>query len=282
VRTKSTSFGQIVGAIALTLLACGASPAQEPEFNDTPYADRQWEIGRRFDESKLRYCVDPRDADWEIGETIADAIAAALLLEPERYVVESQFVQEDITKVYALMLEQCDLYLGFKLIPEGYADWLAITRAYYESDYVFVSADPDLRSLAELPAGSTISATIGTSAHILLVSYIRALPPDQRWRAFPSSTNDAALESLLNGSVDLALVWAPNLWARQRADAAYIELHAIEPTPLAPTRLGVGAIVLSDQKFLRNAIDEAIAALSADGTFQQIIDSYDFPARTVP
>ena len=142
-RTKSTSFGQIVGAIALTLLACGASPAQEPEFNDTPYADRQWEIGRRFDESKLRYCVDPRDADWEIGETIADAIAAALLLEPERYVVESQFVQEDITKVYALMLEQCDLYLGFKLIPEGYADWLAITRAYYESDYVFVTADPD-------------------------------------------------------------------------------------------------------------------------------------------
>jgi polar amino acid transport system substrate-binding protein len=271
-----------MSALALIIMACSAAPAQEPEFNDTPYADRQWEIGRRFDESKLRYCLDPRDADWEVGGTIADTIASALLLQPERYMVESEFVQEDITKVYALMLEQCDLYFGFKLIPEGYADWLAITRAYYESNYVFVTADPNMRSLADLPAGGTISATIGTSAHILLVSYIKALPANQRWRAFPSSTNDAALESVLNGSVDMALVWAPNLWAMQRKDEAYAGLRAIEPTPLTSTWLGVGAIVLSDQKFLRSAIDEAIAALSADGTFQQILEDFDFPARVAP
>ena len=38
------------------------------------------------------------------------------------------------------------------------------------------------------------------------------------------------------------------------------------------------AVVLADQKFLRSAIDEAIAALAADGTLGDILESFDFPA----
>lgn len=255
--------------------------AQEAEFNDVPYADKQWEIGRRLDESQLRYCIDKRDGDWEVAGAIADAIAAGLLLEPQRYVVESGIVLEDITKVYARMLEHCDVHMGFKLIPEGYANWISLTRAYYETQYVFVTSNPDLHRLADLPPGKAIGATVGTSAHILLVSYLRALPADKRWPTYPYGTNELALESLLNGAVEVALVWAPSLWAKQRADAAYTDLRVIDSTPLAPTRLGVGAIVLSDQKFLRNAIDEAIVALSADGTFTKILESFDFPATVV-
>ncbi len=36
----------------------------------------------------------------------------------------------------------------------------------------------------------------------------------------------------------------------------------IDPTPLPPTTLGVGALLLSDETFLRTAVDEAIAALT--------------------
>ncbi len=259
----------------------GPTAAQEAEFNETPYADKQWEIGRRLDESQLRYCIDKRDGDWEVAGAIADAIAAGLLLEPQRYVVESDIVLEDITKVYARMLEHCDVHMGFKLIPEGYANWISLTRAYYEAQYVFVTSNPDLHRLGDLPPGQAIGATVGTSAHILLVSYLRALPPEKRWPTYPYGTNELALESLLNGAVDVALVWAPSLWAKQRADSAYVDLRVIDSNPLAPTTLGVGAIVLSDQKFLRNAIDEAIVALSADGTFTKILESFDFPATVV-
>src|SRR5690606_27410889 len=175
---------------------------------------------------------------------IADAIAAGLLLEPQRYVVESNIVLEDITKVYGLMLKHCDVHMGFKLIPEGYADWVSLTRAYYESQYVFVAADPDIHALADLPPGHPIGATIGTSAHFRLVSYLLALPAEQRWPTYPYGSNDLALESLRNGSVDVALVWAPSLWASQREDPAYADLHVIESRPLPPTTLGVGAIVL--------------------------------------
>ncbi len=116
---------------------------------------------------------------------IADAIAGALLLEPQRYVVESDIVLEDITKVYAIMLEHCDVHMGFKLIPEGYANWVTLTRAYYETQYVFVTADPDIHALADLAPGRPIGATVGTSAHIRLVSYLTALPAEDRWPAYP-------------------------------------------------------------------------------------------------
>lgn len=259
-------------------LTAGPAVAQEADFDDVPFADGQWNIGRRLDESQLRYCVDRRDPDWEVAASIADAIAAGLLLEPVRYVVENEIVLEDITKLYPIMLKHCDVHMGFKLIPQGYAPWITLTRAYYDAEYVFVSADPALTRLADLPPGRTIGATIGTTAHIRLASYLKALPVEKRWPAYPMSNNEQALDSLLSGSVDVALVWAPSLWGKQHTDPAYAKLHTIDPNPLPPTMLGVGAVVLADQKFLRNAIDEAIVALSADGTLASILASFDFPA----
>lgn len=271
-------IGLVFLHVALALALAVPAPAQEAEFDEVPFAPGQWNIGRRLDESQLRYCIDKRDPDWEVAGAIADAIAAALLLEPQRYVVERGYVVEDITNVYAVMLEHCDVYMGFKLIPEGYASWITLTRAYYDAQYVFVATDPALQSLADLPPGRPIGATVGTTAHIRLVSYLSALPADKRWPAYPMGTNEQALESLVNGSVDVALVWAPSLWGRQRSDPAYAGLHGIDPAPLPPTTLGVGAVVLADQKFLRSAIDEAIAALAADGTLGGILESFDFPA----
>jgi polar amino acid transport system substrate-binding protein len=272
----------LLAALLAALAPLPAAAQQEPEFFETPFAPGQWNIGRRLDESKLRYCIDKRDPDWQVAGDIADAVAGALLLEPERYVVASEIVIEDITKIYALMLEHCDLHMGFKLIPEGYPNWLALTRAYYETQYVFVARDPALHALSDLPPGRPIGATIGTSAHIRLVAYLMALPAEKRWPAFPFGTNDLTLESLRNGTVDVALVWAPSLWGKQRADPAYAQLHVIAPTPLPPTAMGVGAVVLAEQKFLRSAVDEAIAALTADGTIAGILEKYDFPATAAP
>lgn len=269
-------------AVLLAFLVASPSSAQEAEFNEVPYADGQWELGRRLDESQFRYCVDKRDPEWEVAAAVADAIAAGLLLEPQRYVVDSEIVLEDITKVYARMLEHCNVHMGFKLIPEGYGTWISLTRAYYESQYVFVTADPDLQRLGDLPPGKKIGATMGTSAHIRLVSYLTALPAEQRWPAYPFGTNELAIDSVLSGSVDLALVWAPILWAKQQQDPAYAKLRVIGSDPLPQTTVSVGAIVLSDEKFLRSAIDEAIVALSADGTFTQIYESFGFPGTVVP
>jgi polar amino acid transport system substrate-binding protein len=265
-------------ALAVPMGVSGPAIAQDPEFFDVPTAPNQWTYGRRLDQSQLRYCVDRRDPDWEVAAAIADAIASGLLLEPQRYLVESEMVIEDITRVYAIMLEHCDLHMGFKLIPSGYSNWATLTRAYYESDYVFVTADPEITALADVAPGRTIGATMGTSAHIRLVAYQTALPAEDRWPTFPMGTNDVALDAVLNGSVDVALVWAPTFWARQREDPAFVALHIIAPKPLPATTLGVGALLLANETFLRTAVDEAIAALSEDGTIAAILEDYGFPA----
>lgn len=286
----ASAFPRLAGlffvlALAVPMAALPAAPAsaqQEPEFFDVPFAPGQWNIGRRLDESQLRYCVDPRDPASEVDGAIADTLAAALLLEPQRYVVESQFVVEDITKLYELMLKHCDVHMGFKLIPQGYPNWVTLTRAYYDAQYVFVTADPALHSVADMAPSMRIGATIGTSAHIQLVSYLTALPQDKRWPTYPYGTNEQALEALKKGEVDVALVWGPSFWSKQRSDPAYANLHVMDPKPLPATVMGVGAIALAEHKFLRNAIDEAIAALSADGTIAKILESYDFPATAAP
>ena len=273
------AFALALTAPVAALLPAPASAQQEPEFEDIPYTPEQWILGRRLNESEFRYCVDHRDPDWEVAGAIADAIAGALLLEPKRYEVESRIVLEDITRVYAIMLEHCDVHAGFKLIPGIYPTWITLTRPYYEAEYVFVTADPALGSLADLAPSRPIGAAIGTAAHIQLVSYLVALPAASRWPTYPYGTNELALESLLNGSVDVALVWAPDLWAKQQADPAYASLRVIDPTPLRPIGYGVGALMLADETFLRTAVDQAIVALSADGTIASILEQYGFPAR---
>jgi polar amino acid transport system substrate-binding protein len=268
--------------LALTAFPLPAVAQGEPEFFERPFAPEQWNIGRRTDESKLRYCVDPRDPAWEVDGAIADAIAQALLLEPVRFVVKKEMVLEDLTKVYEILLKDCDLYMGFKLLAEGYPQWVTLSRPYYEAGYVFVTDDPGIATLADLPAGRPIGATMGTMAHYRLVSYLMAVPAEQRWPAFPFGTNEFTLNALLEGTVDVALVWGPEFWARQKADPAYADFHVIDSNPLPPTTIGVGVLMLSNQKFLRTSVDEAIAALSADGTVAQILESFDFPATAAP
>ena len=269
-------------AVSVTTLWPGLAVAEEPEFFDRPYAPGQWTVGRRLDESQLRYCVDRRDPDWEVAAAIADAIAIALLLEPQRHVVESEIVLEDITKVYGILLEHCDFHMGFKLVPGGYSNWATLTRAYYDAQYIFVTTDLDIRALADLQPARPIGATLGTSAHLQLVSYLTALPAKDRWPTYPMGTNELALQSLLDGTVDVALVWSPHLWARQQENPTYLEIRVIDSNPLPTTNLGVGALLLANETFLRTALDEAIAALREDGTIDKILQKHGFPATANP
>tara|TARA_R100000365_G_scaffold2845_1_gene8840 strand:+ start:3673 stop:4530 length:858 start_codon:yes stop_codon:yes gene_type:complete len=269
-------------AIAITALSPWPASAQEPEFYDVPFAPGQWNIGRQLNESQFRYCVDERDPDWAIGDAIAEAIATGLLLEPQRYVVPSDMVSEDITKIYQILLEHCDVQMGFKLIPEGLPEWVIATRPYYQAGYVFITTDPAIQTLGDLPPSSPIGATLGTSAHFQLFTFVSTMAPEDRWPVFPMGTNQLSIDSLLNGTVDVALVWAPSLWAAQRDNPDLADIHVVDPSPLQPSSLGVGGLLLAENTFLRTAIDEAIEALTADGTIGAILEEYDFAATPAP
>jgi polar amino acid transport system substrate-binding protein len=93
-------------------------------------------------------------------------------------------------------------------------------------------------------------------------------------------SDELALRALSNKTIGAALVWAPSFWALQN-DAAFAGLRVIASRPLPQSPVDVAATLLSRESFLRSNIDQAIAALTANGTIQAILDSEKFPATAV-
>lgn len=258
-----------------------AQPLAQAFAQDTPYVPDEWKYGRRQSGSTLHYCLDTRDPDLPVARRIGEAIAGALLLEPQPHEIGQISAGEDLDNLYRVFLETCDVFLGFKLIADAYPQWLAVTRPYYRASYVVVTANPQWTALSDMPHDQAIGATIGTSADIRLVQYLLSLPADRQWSRFPMGSDELALRALARGTVGAALVWGPSFWALRPADPAFATLRILPPRPLALSSVDVGATLLSRETFLRNSLDQAIAALTADGTIQSILDSERFPASVV-
>jgi len=267
-----------VAAIGAVIIAHGVGLAFA---QDTPYVPDEWKYGRRQTGSTLQYCLDTRDPDLPIARQIGQAIAQALLLEPKPHELGQNSVGEDLDNLYRVFLEICDVYLGFKLIPDAYPPWLAVTRPYYRTSYVLVTANNQWHSLADMPRTQAIGATIGTSADIRLVQYLQALPADERWSRFPMGSDELALRALLRNTIGAALVWGPSFWALRQTDPALTNLRIISSKPMPDSTVDVGSTLLARETFLRSNVDQAIASLAADGTIQSILDSEKFPAAPV-
>jgi polar amino acid transport system substrate-binding protein len=271
----------------LDTIACGVPAALlwlslGPAFaQDTPYVPEEWKYGRRQTGSTLQYCIDIRDPDLPVARKIGQAIAAALLLEAKPHELGQNSVGEDLDNLYRTFLETCDIYLGFKLIPDAYPQWLAVTRPYYRTSYVMVTANAQWNALADMPLTQAIGATIGTSADIRLIQYLQSLPAERQWSRFPMGSDELALRALLSGSIGAALVWGPSFWAMRQSDPALAKLRIIPSRPVPDSNVDVGATLLARESFLRSNVDQAIAALTADGTIQGILDSEKFPATPV-
>jgi polar amino acid transport system substrate-binding protein len=264
---------------ATALPACLFSPSAATA--QTPFVPDDWKYGKRQESSTLHYCVDARDPDFPVARKIGEAIATALLLQPKEHVVGENVVGESLDSLYQIFLGTCDVHFGFKLIPDAYPDWMKVTRPYYRASYVFATLDAGWRSLADMPRSQAIGSTMGTSADLRLIQYLQALSPAERWSRFPMSSDEAALKALTNGTIGVALVWGPALWALQRNDAGFSKIRLLSPSPLPAASADVGAAVLANESFLRNSVDQAIASLTRDGTIQAILDSNKFPATAV-
>jgi polar amino acid transport system substrate-binding protein len=245
-----------------------------------PFVPDDWKFGKRQDSNVLHYCVDARDPDLPVARQIGEAIAGALLLQPKEHEVGENVVADELDTLYRVFLETCDVYLGFKLLPDAYPDWLTLSRPYYRAGYVVAVADAGWKSLAEVPRSQAIAATMGTSADIRLIQYLQSLAARDRWSRFPMSNDEAALRSVLRGTAGAALVWAPSFWSLQKSDPEIGKLRTIAPAPLPASTVDIGAALLANETFLRSGVDRAIASLVADGTIQAILNNHKFPAAS--
>ena len=268
---------------SLFVLCLGALRA----YADTPFVVDDWRFGTHETNAALRYCIDRRDPDWPVAQKIAAAVVGALLLQGKEYLIADDLKTadmsgEDLDDTYRMLIQRCDVFFGFKLVPDAYPAWVTITRPYYRSSYVYVAADPAWKSLGDMPTTRAIGATIGTGADMRLSQYLLAVSADKRWDKFPMASDDAAVRAVMDGTTGAALVWAPALWALRKTDAAIAKLPEMAPSPLPISTADVGAILLSRQSFLRTSLDRAIASLTADGTIAAILKDANFPGTPVP
>jgi polar amino acid transport system substrate-binding protein len=113
------------------------------------------------------------------------------------------------------------------------------------------------------------------------MQYLSSLKPAERWGHYPVASDEAALRDVVAGKLAAALVWGPSFWGLQKADPAFAKLRIIAPKPLPVSGMDVGAVLLARETFLRANLDQAIAALTADGTIDAILKSFGFPAAPV-
>ena len=94
-------------------------------------------------------------------------------------------------------------------------------------------------------------------------------------------SDELALQALMRGTVGVALVWGPSFWALQKSNPAVAGLRIIAPKPMPNSTIDVGAVLLARDTFLRANVDQAIAALTADGTIDTILRGFGFPATSI-
>lgn len=234
--------------------------------------------GRSLEGNTLTFCVDKRNPTYKVDQAIAIEIAQALLLEPRFYTIQRTTVTDEFDNVFLDLREFCDAFLGFKLIPTLYPNWIITTRAYYQARYVVVVKQAGWTSLADIPKREAISSVPGNIGDLRLIQYLNTLVPEQRWPRFPMADTRAALNSLLEGTVAAALVWEPSFWELRLRDPDYRDLYVITPEQISEPAIGVGAILMFDNTFARTTIDEAITALAEDGIIEETLLSFDFPA----
>jgi polar amino acid transport system substrate-binding protein len=268
-------------AVLLLYLSCVGA------FADTPFVVDQWRFGMHETNAVLRYCIDMRDPDWSVARKIAAAVAGALLLQGEEYLMgedpkTADMSGEDLDNTYRMLIQHCDVFFGFKLVPDAYPDWITITRPYYRSAYLYLVADPKWRSLSDMPIARAIGATVGTAADLRLSQYLLALGSGKGWDKYPMTSDEAALRAVLNKTTGAALVWAPALWALRKTGVEVAALREVAPSPLPRSTADVGAILLRSQSFLRDSVDRAIESLTADGTIATLLADENFPATPIP
>ena len=268
-------FSRHLFALCLLVLAIPIAPSVA---QDRPILPDEEKYGRAADDYSFRFCVDPRDPGWEFDKAVGEAIAESLLLEPQMHVITDTNERAEFDDIYRHLLADCSIYFGFKLIAGGYPEWVTVSRAYYETGYVFVAKSPAPASLGDIPRGQAIGATLASSADFRLVQYNNALPEAERWKRYPMSTDQQALEAVLSDEVSAALVWAPSFYelGKTRPEIAALQTIA-SPAPLTIPPMPVGAILLSRDIFLRNSMDQAITALVADGVIADLLAAQNMP-----
>jgi len=252
-----------VAVLSVVLAACGGddtaavptpapAPAPEPAAalvvcSDIPYPPFEFE--------------DPSSPLGYSGFDIELIAAIGELIGREVSIVEAGF--DALTSGTAMAAGTCDLAISAMTITPERAEQIDFSDPYYEADQsLLVPNGSDISSIDDLVEGVVVGVQSGTTGE----SYAETNVPGATIRSFESGGD--LLTALAAGQVDAVIQDLPvNVEEAQKGLTTVVETY--------PTGefYGIAFVKGSD---LVGPVNEALAALRADGTYDALFDKY-FP-----
>lgn len=265
-------------ALAMGLLLTGSAFAQTAgvppeELNNT----------RRLGGDRINVCFDRTSLGRPFDQDVAQAIADALFLEMEvvegfgGFPLNGDGFLDELTLA---MNNTCDVFMGVTVSANSpFSEAFALTRPYATIPFVLAVSDPDYQSLGDIPKDRPLGTAMASMGEMNYIMWAQQQPEGESWIRYPYPDANKMTTRVLDGTIAGMLVWQPTL-ARLRAereDAADLRIVDIAPAPEAS--VSVGALVSSRNSFLRSQMDEAIAALVADGTIDALLAEHGYEGR---
>ncbi|MET3926628.1 transporter substrate-binding domain-containing protein [Devosia sp. 2618] len=262
---------------AALLLPFAAAIAQEEVVPRDLYEER-----RRNEGNSIAFCLRPNGPLAAYEGELAEAIGQVLLTDVRTYTLgEKNFpVRPSIydylfgltdEQMFIMMAEHCDVVLGMHLSSAS-PEWLRLSRPYIVARMLGISRDPSVKTLSDLKPGARIGAQAMAAGDSALTSYLRTVPADTAPLRVIFRDNEALFKAFANEQVDAALLWEGALMAGTEGNPA--GYYAMESLPFPVDTVQISAAVRAGDNVLGALVDEAIAALEADGTLAQLAERH--------
>ncbi len=228
----------------------------------------------------LTFCLDQQNPMWRFEQDLATRVAAALGRKAEFYVhrtplpgVDTSPQPLDRTELMRLFAHRCDVYPGLVGSTTPAFDYPAdeqmyATRPYLKVSYLFVSRDPKVRSLAQLPKSLPVSMERqGVPAYMMYAT--------RRGQFTERPVNTAArlVADLRGGQARVGMVFASQLYPRV-PDLAKAGLSAQPVAGLPNMSWYVIYGLRRDRPALRSQLDGALTRLISRGEVQKLLVKY--------
>jgi polar amino acid transport system substrate-binding protein len=237
---------------------------------------------RKLNEDSLTFCVNPASPMAGFDRAVAQAIADVQLLDmtihdvvyptaPYKYDYRLPLSE---TELFVIITNNCDAFIGYRLVADSVPDWATVSRPYLESKVIFASRNLAYQSFGDLPAGEKIGVRLGSTGHRELRTYLQSLPDGQRPSQVPYPNNDFLLQRFADGTLNTIMVWEYAPYYATGGDPASIGIATTFDAPFPIPPLQFGAVMLKKDTFVRGLIDDAIEELTTSGELKALAEQY--------
>lgn len=234
----------------------------------------------RQEGNKLVFCINPEGVLAQFERDLAETIGQSLLADIAFYEVgERDWPTRPLPfdyrivlteqQMYIMLMQECDGFMGF-LLSASNPSWMSITAPYIRARTVLVTRD-GTQGLQEVPQGEAIGVRMMASGDNRLIQFLAAQPEGRGWRRTPYPDNALMLERLSDGTIGAGMIWEYGLFGATAGDPAgegYTYSYEL-PFPVEPIEIGIAT--RTEDTYLNGMLSDAIAALAADGTIDDLL-----------